>query len=125
MFGLAVEGVPADRAAVTVSRSTHSHGAGRAVVLALVVFPFFAVPVYLVGQGIADSLDDDRTNGVLALGLMLAVGLPSLASIAVGRRWGGMRWVVALALGLASGCLSLGVLLVFFLAACTAANCVV
>ena len=55
------------------------------------VFPFFAVPVYLVGQGIADSLDDDRTNGVLALGLMLAVGLPSLVSIAVGRRWGGMR----------------------------------
>lgn len=93
--------------------------------LTLVVLPLFAVPIYLLGQGIADSFDDDRTNGVLALGLMLGVAAPALLSIILARVWAEFRWFATLALGVGSGLVSLVVLFTAFVAFCTATTCVV
>ena len=93
--------------------------------LTFVVLPLFAIPLSLLGQGIAEALDDDRTNGVLALGLMLGVSVPGVAAVTVARSWGQFRWHQALALGIAAGGISLVVLFVAFFAFCTATNCVV
>jgi hypothetical protein len=75
-------------------------------------------------QWIAE-LTDDRTNGVLALGLMLGVSVPGLASVTVASSWGQFGWHQALALGVAAGGISLVVLFVAFFAFCRATNCVV
>ena len=93
--------------------------------LTLVVLPLFAVPIYFLGQGIADAFDDDRTNGVLALGLMLGVAAPALLSIFLARVWGEFRWIATLVLGVGSGLVSLFVLFTTFVAFCTATTCVV
>lgn len=98
---------------------------GKTLALSLFLLPLFAVPLYLAGQGIAGALDDDRSNGVLALGLMLGVPLPGLASIIVARAWGELKWVPALALGFVTGGISLVVLFGAFLVSCSATNCVV
>ena len=84
---------------MTASRRPDSYSAGKTIVLTLVVLPFFAVPTYFLGQGIADAFDDDRTNGVLALGLILVVTAPALLSIFLARVWGELRWIATLALG--------------------------
>jgi hypothetical protein len=110
---------------VTAPRRPDSYSAGKTIVLTLVVLPLFAVPSYFLGQGIADSFDDDRTNGVLALGLMLGVAAPALLSIFLARVWGELRWIATLALGVGSGLFSLVVLFTAFVAFCTATTCVV
>ena len=98
---------------------------GKTVALTLVVLPLFAVPIYFLGQGIADSFDDDSTNGVLALGLMLGVAAPALLSVFLARVWGELRWIATLALGVGSGLVSLVVLFVAFVAFCSATMCIV
>jgi hypothetical protein len=115
----------ADKADVTAPRRPDSYSAGKTIALTLVVLPLFAVPTYFLGQGIANSFDDDRTNGVLALGLMLGVAAPALLSIFLARVWGELRWIATIALGVASGLVSLFVLFTAFVAFCTATTCVV
>jgi hypothetical protein len=85
-------------------------------VLTLVVLPLFAVPSYFLGQVIADSFDDDPTNGVAA---------PALLSIFLARVWGEFRWIATLALGVGSGLVSLVVLFTAFVAFCTATTGIV
>jgi hypothetical protein len=98
---------------------------GRTAALALLVIPLFSVPSYFLGQGIADALDNDRSDGVLALGLVLGVAVPGVMSIAVTRARGASGWLAALAVGVGSGVVAVGVLLATFVAACTATTCVV
>lgn len=125
MLVVVVESSRADRASVTAPRRPDSYGAGKTILLTLVVLPLFAVPTYLLGQGIADSFDDDPTNGVLALGLMLGVTAPSLLSIFLARVWSELPWIAALALGVGSGLASMVVLLAAFGVYCSAANSIV
>jgi hypothetical protein len=122
---LSAQRLAAAKPDVTVSRRPDSYNAGKTIVLTLVVLPLFAVPTYLVGRGSADSFDDDRTNGVLALGLMLGVAAPALLSIFLARVWGEFRWFATLALGVGSGLVSLVVLFTAFVAFCTATTCIV
>ena len=89
------------------------------------MLPLLAIPIYLVGTGIADALDDDPTNGVFALGLFLGVGLPVMTSLVFARSWSELSWLPTIALGVGSGLASLGVLLVTFVAYCSATTCVV
>ena len=110
---------------MTAPRRVDSYGVGKTIVLTLVVLPLFAVPTYFLGQGIADSFDDDPTNGVLALGLMLGVAAPSLFSIFLARVWGELPWIALLALGVGSGLASAVVLLAAFGVFCSATNCIV
>jgi hypothetical protein len=85
------------------------------------VLPLFSIPVYLVGQGLADSLDRDDTNGVLALGLILGVVLPALGSMVLAHAGGALGQLASIGLGIVSGFLSL----VTFLVHCSATRCVV
>jgi len=64
---------------------------GTTVALTLVLLPLLAIPIYLVGTGIADALDDDPTNGVFALGLILGVGLPAMTSLVFARSWSELK----------------------------------
>jgi hypothetical protein len=114
----------ADEVGVTAS-TPGGYGTWKTVMLALVVLPLFAVPLYFLGQGMAGSLDDDRTDGVLALGLILGVGLPGIMSTVLARWWGDLHWVAAVVLGVGSGFIAVGVLFATFLAVCTATTCVV
>jgi hypothetical protein len=122
---LSAQASAADKTGVTAPRRPDSYGVGKTTVLTLVVLPLFAVPTYLLGQGIADSFDDDRTNGVLALGLILGVAAPAFLSIFLARVWGEFRWIATLALAVGSGLVSLVVLVTAFVAFCTATTCVV
>jgi peptidoglycan/LPS O-acetylase OafA/YrhL len=110
---------------VTTTERPGSYGLGKTLLLTLVVLPLFALPAYLVGHGIVDSVDDDRTNGVLALGPILGIGGPALLSLFVARVWGELPRIAALALGVASGVASAFVLLLAFATYCSATRCVV
>jgi hypothetical protein len=110
---------------VTAPRPGGSYGVARVVALAFVILPLFAVPSYFLGQVIADTLDDDPTNGVLALGLMLGVTFPAILSFLLARSWGKFRWFAALALSVGSAAAAVGVLLATFIAVCSATTCVV
>jgi hypothetical protein len=99
---------------MSVSRS-QKHRTGAIVAISLLIFPLFAVPLYLMGFDIARGVDDDRTNGVLQLGLLLGPGLPALASVLLTRLKGGLRWPAALAVGVSSGVLSVVVLFLAFM----------
>jgi ABC-type Fe3+ transport system permease subunit len=92
-------------------------------VVALVLAPLTAVPLFLVGQHVADALDDDKSNGVLALGLLLGIGGPAALTSVVS--WRRARRSIALALGLTSGAASVAVLFAAFLVYCSAVDCVV
>ena len=62
-----------------------------------------------MGNRIAGAPDDDESNGVLALGLMLGVAGPGLLAIAVAYRR--VKTPMAVALGIAAAVISVGVLL--------------
>jgi hypothetical protein len=82
-----------------------------AIVLGCVVFPLCAVPLYLLGSYVADALDNDDSNGVFELGLLLGVGVPGLAALWVARLVAVWKWLPALGLGIVSGFLSVVTLL--------------
>jgi hypothetical protein len=89
----------------------------------LVLLPLLSIPFYLLGNRIAGALDDDESNGVLALGLMLGVGGPGLLAIAVAYRR--VKTPIAVALGIAAAVISVGVLLAAFVIYCDAVDCIV
>jgi hypothetical protein len=103
-------------------RKGNPYRPGRVVALALVALPLLPVPIYLVGSATARTLDTDPTNGVLALGLVLGVGLPAVTSLALARSWGQLGWLPT-TLGVASGVASVGVLFVAFAAYCSTVTC--
>jgi hypothetical protein len=80
-------------------------------------------PPFLVGERFADALDDDESNGVFALGLVLGVGGPALLATLVA--WRQVKRPVAIALGLAGGAVSVAVLFAAFLIYCSAVDCIV
>jgi hypothetical protein len=110
---------------VTADARPRAYGLGKTLLLTLVVLPLFAVPAYLVGQGIVDSVDKDKTNGEFALGMLLGIGGPALLSLFVARVWAALPRLAALALGVASGVVSAVVLLVAFVSYCSATTCIV
>jgi hypothetical protein len=89
----------------------------------LVLLPLLSIPFYLLGNRIAGALDDDESNGVLALGLMLGVGGPGLLAIAVAYRR--VKTPIAVALGITAAVISVGVLLAAFVIYCDAVDCIV
>ena len=91
------------------------------LVVALVLLPLLSVPFYLLGNRIAGALDDDESNGVLALGIMLGVGGPGLLAIAVAYRR--VKTPIAVALGIAAAVISVGVLFAAFVIYCDAVDC--
>jgi hypothetical protein len=99
------------------------HGALALIVIALVLVPLTAIPLYLVGQRVANALDDDSSNGVFALGVVLGVGGPALLATIVA--WRRARPAIAVALGLASGAIAVAVLLASFVVYCSAVACIV
>jgi hypothetical protein len=98
-------------------------GVAAAVVAAVVLAPVTAVPLFVVGERFADALDDDNSNGVFALGLVLGVGGPAFLATLVA--WRQVRRPVAIALGLAGGALSIAVLFAAFSIYCSAVDCIV
>jgi hypothetical protein len=93
------------------------------VLVALFLLPLFSIPLYLLGNWIAQELDDDPSNGVFALDLVLGIGGPGLLAVLVAYRRLGIP--LAVVLGIASGFLSAGVLLVTFVIYCDATDCIV
>ena len=91
------------------------------LVVALVLLPLLSFPFYLLGNRIAGALDDDESNGVLALGIMLGVGGPGLLAIAVAYRR--VKTPIAVALGIAAAVISVGVLFAAFVIYCDAVDC--
>jgi hypothetical protein len=98
-------------------------GVVAVIVAAVVLAPLAAVPLFLVGERFADALDDDESNGVFALGLVLGVGGPALLATLVA--WRQVKRPVAIALGLAGGAVSVAVLFAAFLIYCSAVDCIV
>jgi hypothetical protein len=82
-----------------------------AIVLALVLFPLCAVPLYAMGH-IAD--DFDANGGLFSLGQVLGVVVPAVAAGCVARFWAGWRWPPAVLLGIASWFVCGAALLVAF-----------
>jgi hypothetical protein len=101
------------------------HRVAQTAALTLIVLPLLGVPSYFVGQAIANSLDHDRSNGVLALGLILGVAVPAVLSAVLARSWGELRWPAAVSLGIGSGVVALAALFMTFVAVCTSTTCVV
>ena len=98
-------------------------GVAAVVFAAVALVPLTAVPLFLVGERFAAALDDDKSNGVFALGLVLGIGGPAvLGTLIVSRH---VKRPIALALGVAAGALSVAVLLATFLIYCSAVDCVV
>jgi hypothetical protein len=91
------------------------------LVITLVLLPLLSIPFWLVGGRIADALDNDDSNGVLALDLILGVGGPGLLAIAVA--YHRVKTPIAVALGIVTGGISLVVLFVAFLIYCD--DCIV
>ena len=104
-------------------RAGKRSGLVAAIVVAFVVAPLLAIPLYLLGGRIADALDHDGSNGVFALELVLGVGGPGVLALLVA--WRRASVPVAVALAVASTALSLAILFVAFLIYCSAADCVV
>jgi uncharacterized membrane protein YphA (DoxX/SURF4 family) len=94
-----------------------------AVLVALLLLPLLSVPLYLLGNWIVQELDDDPSNGAFALQLFLGIGGPGLLAILVAYRKVGIP--LAVVLGIASGFVSAGVLLVTFVIYCDATDCIV
>jgi hypothetical protein len=69
-----------------------------AIVLALVVFPLCAVPLYAIGH-VADDFD---SGGGLSGGLLLGQLLPAVAAGCLGRYWAAWGWTPAVLLGIGS-----------------------
>ena len=58
--------------------------AGRVVgvlTTTLLVFPLLAIPLYLVGHFLADAVDNDDSNGIFGLSLILGIAGPGLLAI--------------------------------------------
>lgn len=100
------------------------HRTAGTVALSLLVFPLLSVPIYLIGQRLADALDDDSTNGVVALGLGLGLGLPAILSLVFARRWGGLGWSAATSLGVGAGLVSASVLIIAAVLICSPTACI-
>jgi hypothetical protein len=85
--------------------------------LALLVVPMVAIPAFFVGWKLRFGQSDPFGIGVLVL------ATPVLASTFV-MRWGvPIRWLVAIALGAASGVVAAFVLSVAYLVGCDATSC--
>jgi hypothetical protein len=93
------------------------------IAIALLVLPLLAIPLYVLGGRIADGLDQDDSNGVLALNLLLGVGGPGLLAVVIA--WRKVNVSLAVVLGFASSIVSVAVLFVAFLIYCNAVNCIV
>ena len=93
------------------------------VAAALLFPPFLAVPLFVLGGRIADGLDDDASNGVFALDVLLGIGGPALLAAVVAYRKVGIP--IAVVFGIASGVISAAVLLVAFLIYCDSRDCIV
>jgi hypothetical protein len=93
------------------------------VVAALLLTPLLAVPLFVLGGRIADGLDDDASNGVFALDVLLGIGGPALLAVLVAYRRVGIP--IAVVLGVASGVISAGVLLAAFVIYCDSRDCIV
>lgn len=119
------EVLPAEIRRLDAARATHMNRVGSTVVLALFVLPALAIPAYVIGHSIVGAVDNDPTDGELELGLALGVLLPSMTSILLARRWGDLKWIPALTLGIGSGVGSLVVLSIAFVVFCSATNCIV
>jgi hypothetical protein len=90
---------------------------------ALLILPLLSVPLFLLGGWITNDLDDDVSNGRFALDLVLGVGVPALLAAFIAYRAVGIPFAVVL--GIVSGALSVGVLLVAFVIYCDATDCIV
>ena len=93
----------------------------RVVAAALLLLPLLALPLFLLGGRIAEGLDDDRSNGVFALGILLGIGGPALVDALLAYRRRG--FALALVLGSASGLISAAVLIVSFIVYCDSRDC--
>lgn len=94
---------------------------GLLLVETLLVFPLLAVPLYLVGHFLADAADNDDSNGVFALDLILGVAGPGLLAILITLRTFRFPAAAALVLGILTSLLSVAVLFIAFLIYCR--NC--
>jgi hypothetical protein len=81
-----------------------------AIVLALVVFPLCAVPIYAIGH----AADDFDSSGGLSGGLLLGQLLPAIAAGCMARYWAAWNRAPAVLLGLGSYFASGAVTLVAF-----------
>jgi len=100
----------------------HRSGFGRLVALVLVVVPLLSIPLYLLGNRVADALDRDSSDGVFALGLLLGVGGPTAVAAAIAARR--VRLALAAVLGLAAGAVAAVVLLAAFVVYCSGDRCI-
>jgi hypothetical protein len=91
---------------------------GLAFATTLLLFPLLAVPLYLIGQSVADAADNDDSNGVFALGLFLGVGGPGLLTILVAYRTLRFPAVAAVVLGVITGMAAVVVLFAALVIAC-------
>jgi hypothetical protein len=90
---------------------------GLAFATTLVLF-ILAVPLYLIGQSVANAADNDDSNGVFALGLFLGVGGPALLTILLAYRALRFPAAVAVALGVTTGMAAVVVLFAALVIAC-------
>jgi hypothetical protein len=81
-----------------------------AIVLALVVFPLCAVPLYAIGH----AADDFDSSGGLSGGLLLGQLLPAIAASCMAHYWAAWSWTPAVVLGIGSYFASGAVMLVAF-----------
>jgi hypothetical protein len=89
--------------------------------VALIILPLIAIPVFGVVWSLGNALE--RPDDPFGLGVLLGLGIPCLASIAVTRWVGGVHWVVAILFGIASGGIAAFVLFVGYLVGCRATDC--
>ena len=94
---------------------------GLGLATTLVVFPLLAVPLYLIGHFLADAADNDDSNGVFALDLILGVVGPGLLASLVLSRTLRLPAAVAVALGVVSSAAAVVVLFAALLIYCR--NC--
>jgi hypothetical protein len=86
--------------------------------LALLVVPMVAIPAFFVGWKLRFGQSDP-----FGIGVLVGLATPVLASTFV-MRWGvPIRWLVAIALGAASGVVAAFVLSVAYLVGCDATSC--
>jgi hypothetical protein len=95
----------------------------RVAAAALLLPPLLAVPLFVLGGRIANGLDDDASNGVFALDLLLGIAGPVVLAALLAYRRAGIP--IAVVLGIASGLISVAVLFVAFLVYCDTRDCIV
>jgi hypothetical protein len=96
-----------------------------ALVVALLVLPLAAIPLYWVTANVNYALDTDKTDGVFPFEFVIGIGLPLVLATVIALWWARLKPMRALGVGVASGVVSLVAIVAALVIWCSAVDCIV